>query len=38
MDMEQLVGLVDWEVAEETEVLGEGLTQCHFFHHKCHKP
>jgi hypothetical protein len=27
---------VEWEVARETEVLGEKLPQCHFFHYKSH--
>jgi hypothetical protein len=25
---------VEWELAGETEVLGETLPQCHFAHHK----
>jgi hypothetical protein len=28
--------LVEWRLAEETEVLGENLTQGHFDHHKYH--
>jgi hypothetical protein len=33
MSMEELV---EWELAGETEVLGEILPQCHFGHHKSH--
>jgi hypothetical protein len=33
MNMEQLV---EWELAGETEVLGENLSQCHFLHQKFH--
>jgi hypothetical protein len=33
MNMEQSV---DWELAGETEVLGENLPQCDFVHYKSH--
>jgi hypothetical protein len=28
--------LIEWELAGETEVLGESVLQCHFVHHKSH--
>jgi hypothetical protein len=33
MNIEQLV---EWELAGETEVLGENLSHCHFLHQKSH--
>jgi hypothetical protein len=28
--------LVEWELAKETDVLGENPLPCHFAHHKSH--
>jgi hypothetical protein len=35
MSLEQLM---EWELAGETELLGENLRRRHFVHHKSHMP
>jgi hypothetical protein len=36
MTMVSVEQSVEFELCRETEVLGENLLQCHFFHHKSH--